>query len=191
MKGCVALLILAGACGSGSATHVTISGGTTAFTGTEAMSAFWSLTAFSSEGPNYPVTLVSVSVVSASGLCEDVKARIIRASSTFVNIEVSHGTADPIPAGTYSVGFPSAGDAAPTAGVMVTSADASCQTKAGPGTFASSGTVTLSRIDATAVSGSVDVTLSDGGRITGVFFAPRCAAVETFDPAAEWKCAPR
>jgi hypothetical protein len=67
--------------------------------------------------------------------------------------------------------------------------DSSCDVSTQP-RRASSGTLTLSQISASQVSGSLNVTLDDGTKLVGAFGAPHCAAAET-SPALEdlpWAC---
>jgi hypothetical protein len=155
----LALTILCGACGgSGAGTHV-VGTGATGFTAVDAY-ANPSLYVAGS-----PVALVTVE--SAAGACDRAGANALKANSTVVVITVTGSSgAGTVTSGTYTVDGTGAS-------VSVSTVDASC-------TFSSShtasGTVTLAESDYSAVSGSVDVTLDDGTRVTGSFSAPVCAA---------------
>jgi hypothetical protein len=190
MKRTLALILVCSACGSASPTHVTASGGTTAFTGVEAFSVVLRQTALSSAGGlGYPVTEVGVLVASTRGACARVAAKVIKRNTTDLDIRVSHGSADPIPTGTYSIGALLIGDPTPTASVTALFLDGSCQLSPHP-KQARSGTVTLSQISAGEVSGSIDVTLDDGAKLIGAFGAPHCTAAETPPALADlpWAC---
>jgi hypothetical protein len=181
MKRTLALILVCTACGSGSPTHVTASGGTTVFTGVEAFSVVLHETELSSEGGfegGHPVTNVGIFVASIPGACARVAAKTIKRTTTNVDISVRQGTADAIATGTYSIRFPSIGDLTPTASVTALFVDGSCQLSPHP-RQARSGTVTLSQISVSGVSGSIDVTLDDGAKLVGAFDAPHCAAAET------------
>ena len=193
MKRTLALILLCSACGSASPTHVTASGGTTAFTGVEAFSVVLHETALSSAGGlgglGYPVTEVGVLVASTRGACARVAAKVIKRNTTDLDIRVSHGSADPIPTGTYSIGPLSIGDPTPTASVTALFLGSSCQLAPHP-KQARSGTVTLSQISAREVSGSIDVTLDDGAKLVGAFGAPHCTTAGTPPALADlpWAC---
>ena len=190
MKCTLALILFCCACGSGSPTHVTTSGGATAFTGVEAFSVLVQATVLSSAGdPSYPLSEVVILVASTRGACARVEAKAIKATSTSVQLSVSHDTADAIPVGTYPIGVLSRGNPTPTASVTAISVDNSCQVSTQP-TQARSGTVTLSQISPGEVSGSVDVTLEDGTKLVGAFRAPHCTAAETPPALSDppWAC---
>jgi hypothetical protein len=190
MKRTLALILVCSACGSASPTHVTASGGTTAFTGVEAFSVVLRQTALSSAGGlGYPVTEVGVLVASTRGACTRVAAKAIKRTTTDVDIRISHSSADPISTGTYSIGALLIGDPTPTASVTALFLDGSCQLSPHP-KQARSGTVTLSQISAGEVSGSIDVTLDDGAKLIGAFGAPHCTAAETPPALADlpWAC---
>jgi hypothetical protein len=177
------------ACGSGSPTHITATEGTTAFTGVEAFSAAHHATVLSSGGPSYPVAVLDVLVSSAPGICDRVAAKTIKATTTDVQVSVSRSAVDAIPAGTYSIGYLWSGDQITTALITAVSIDSSCQLSPHP-SFARSGTVTLSRISAGEVSGTIDVTLDDGAKLVGSFSAPHCTAAETPPALGDppWAC---
>ena len=161
-----------------------------AFTGVEAFSVMLHFMGLSSASPqSYPVTAAVVLITSTPGACTRVAAKTIKATTTDVEITVSHHAADPITTGTYSIGFPSSGDQTATASVTAIRVDGSCQVSSQP-RQANSGTVTLSRISASEVSGSVDVTLDDGTTLVGTFGAPHCTAAETSAAIEDlpWAC---
>ncbi len=191
MKRALALVLFCEACGSGSGlpTHVTSSGGSVAFTGVEAFSVVRTMTVWSSAGPSSHWVEVDVIVTASPGACARVAARTSKAGTTDLAISVAHGTADPIPAGTYPIGFGSLGDPTPIASISMGTTDGSCQ--ALTWRHATSGTVTLSRIATDEISGSIDVTLDDGSKAVGPFSAPHCVAAEgppSLDPP--WTCVP-
>ncbi len=143
MKRTLALLLVCCACGSGSPTHVTASGGTRAFTGVEAFSVGLQWRTLSFDGLSEPISAVVVLIASTPGACARVAAKTIKATTADVEIIVSHGTVDAITAGTYSISFPSRGGPTPTASVTAAFVDGSCQVSSQP-RQARSGTVTLS-----------------------------------------------
>jgi hypothetical protein len=162
----LALGLLCGACGgSGPSTLVTDS---VTFTGVDA----YSMTSGVSSSSGWEGRAIEVTVSTAPGACERLQAETFKANTTTIGINVTHGTTDPIMAGTYNVGNPTGGDPTPAATVTAVSADASCN---GPEPrYSTAGTVTFTQIDSSGVSGSLDVTLNDGTRVSGPFVAPAC-----------------
>ena len=86
----------------------------------------------------------------------------------------------PLTTGVYPVG---AGIGVPSADAMYTATDANCQAVGdGPSSTASSGSVTVTAISASTITGSYDIVMlaTDGSgtkdHVTGVFDAPSCAS---------------
>lgn len=94
--------------------------------------------------------------------------------------------------GTYRV--ETSADALGASGTVAASLgsfDASCKEAAAPAA-ATSGTITITSVTATALEGSADLTF-DGGKISGTFTAPICEGANAFAPAAgagDTECAP-
>jgi hypothetical protein len=111
---------------------------------------------------------VGVFIESAPGVCARVAANTVKADSTSVVIAAISSTAL-IKPGTYRMREPG------SPSVEMSTTDASCI----PSThvLAMSGTVTLAEITSSEVSGSLDVTLTDGSQVRGSFKAPTCHVV--------------
>ena len=108
------------------------------------------------------------SLVDNPGVCARVAANTVKADSTSVVIAAISSTAL-IKPGTYRMREPG------SPSVEMSTTDASCI----PSThvLAMSGTVTLAEITSSEVSGSLDVTLTDGSQVRGSFKAPTCHVV--------------
>jgi hypothetical protein len=86
------------------------------------------------------------------------------------SLGISVGSVNPIVTGTFPVGSASAD---PAAGVAYTAVDAMCMGTTNQG---QSGTVTISTITSTTVTGNFDVLLTSGDHLSGHFVAPVCNA---------------
>lgn len=116
-----------------------------------------------------------------SGLCTYAQTAMLcdaRASDTILTlavIDVGTSAQAPVVPGTYTVG----GGSGYEVSASYTKTDATCVDSV-PGTVTASGTVTVSTITASRVTGSVDVTFSDGSHVQGSFDVALCSVTVDF-----------
>ncbi|GEJ56159.1 hypothetical protein [Anaeromyxobacter diazotrophicus] len=190
--GVLALGLLCGACG-GSEPKVVVGTGASPFTGVDAYAVASevsgaALSADGSASAAFTGRSIEVVVSTAPGACARIGARTYKASTTTVAILVMNGAPVPISPGAYGVGNPRSGDPTPFAAVTSYTSDAACA--GGTPRVSVSGAVTFSAIDAGEVSGSLDVVLDDGTRVTGSFGAPVCNAAEQNLAGVTFACTP-
>ncbi len=154
------------------------------FTPVDASALVLSQASCSFEGTTASATGLVVGFGSFSGLCDFVtqnKTCGTKANATLVNLllvraNVIGGTASAVQPGTYTISAttptPDAQGNITVAQVVPTKTDAACATPPSTPT-ATGGTITIGTVSA-RVTGSADVTFSDGGRVSGTFDVPVC-----------------
>jgi hypothetical protein len=194
---CVSTVLLLAACGSSSdggaapapaaAVHGTIGG--IPFTAADSSALQLSEATCSLGGTNASATGLVVGFGSFTGLCSFVtehKTCGQKASATTVDVVVIHanvlgGKAGSVPTGTYTIGgaspTPDAQGNLTVAQAVVSRTDASCAEAPNLPTV-TAGTVKITGVG-TRTSGSVNLTLSDGGTLTGAFDVPTCTGFQT------------
>ena len=180
--GSIALFLCASACGSGSG-----SGGSSALSGTvhgqtigvtDAISA-----ALTTMFDDVTIHGAAIVMANASDLCADAVANRLHPNEKAVVIlltDVTDGASStPTAAGTYTI-FQGAGKPpAKTALLSVSMNDAACKEVEAQSAGGATGTVTLSAISGDEFSGSFDVTLNSGDRVTGSFAPGACPELAT------------
>jgi hypothetical protein len=151
--------------------------------GTAAGSGFLARDAVSATGvsnDSCPMNGLIVSVSNALGICSRA-ADACLGKSDLLEINLAAVDAKAIGPGTYEVIAPDPRQPPPLGKfvVQLSQKDSSCQStspenlpRASPGSSA-----TITAASDTAVSGSIDLVFSDGGRVSGSFAAPRCSAL--------------
>jgi hypothetical protein len=191
-----------GSSGSGNNGNGAPDAGTTATlpSGTVLGSAFQAIDAAAATPPAAscllpPIGTVSVATLALgfgdhAGVCALVQQPCVQAANVrTVSVIIAHagsGTQQPIGIGTYPI-TSAAGSVATDGTITLVTAvadrrDASCALTANP-PQATGGTVNLTSVTTASVKGTVDITFSDGGRLTGAFSAPLCAV--TVDVCSE------
>lgn len=173
-----AALFVCGACGGGGSSSSAAVNGTI---GGQSMGAQDSVSNVLTSGSNSEGLIL---ITNAPSTCSKLTAgqQPKNAKAIFVEIgtqPASGGVTAPAANGTYTVmTVATIGNA--TGNVALASyvaTDATCN----PVTSidASSGTITLTRVDANGYSGTFDITFADASHVTGSFTANRCAALST------------
>jgi hypothetical protein len=171
---CLSVLFAVAACGG---THA--GGGSTSVTGTVSGTAVPTNDTIALVGPvsvTDPTTGLAVTVQellvlvsNAPNLCALAVGKHNPPNVTSLGISV--GSLNPIVAGTFPVGSATAD---PAAGVAFTTVDATCN--ATTNQQGTGGTVTISAITSTTVTGTFDALLMSGDHLRGSFVAPVCSA---------------
>jgi hypothetical protein len=115
--------------------------------------------------------------VTTTGLCGDVAGSLV-VSATVMSSPAA-GTASPIGPGTYGIGMSVDGQGnIVVAGADITKVDAVCTPDAAI-PDAQSGSITIATVSP-RVTGTLDVTFTDGSRFSGNFDLPTCSAAVDF-----------
>jgi len=169
-----AALFVCGACGGGSSSPASVSG-TLAGQAMGAQDAVSNVLTSGSDSQGF------VLITNASNTCAKLTAnqqpKNAKAIAVGVATTNATGFSAPAAAGTVTV-YSSAAIGNATGNVAVAqyvATDAVCNTIAQ--IEGSSGTLTLTRVDANGYSGTFDITFSDGSRATGSFSANKCTAL--------------
>lgn len=194
---CASTVLLLAACGSSSSSSAapppqsgitgTIAG--QPFTAADTSAIALSQGTCSFGGTSANATGLVVGIGSFGGLCSFVTQHQlcgIKANATVVTLllvraNVTGSTVGPVQPGTYTIGgtnpTPDAQGNLTVAQALVDRRDASC---AEPASFptVTGGTVKITAVGA-RVTGTVDLTFSDGGHVAGGFDTPTCAGVQT------------
>jgi hypothetical protein len=140
------------------------------------------VTCTSGGGGSTSTSAVALVANSYASTCATLAQDKANASTMIVGVfrQRSDGqAASPVAAGTYAITTSSPPADTPFAVALVLKNDATCNVSPlGGFTAAISGTVTLTSVSGT-ISGSVDVTMLDGGRVTGDFSVAPCAVTQT------------
>ena len=102
-------------------------------------------------------------------------------SLIIVNYDTTGGTPPPVAPGTYTMNSPPPGTLVEVGYDMT---DASCNSTAGGSSYNPSGTVTITTITATNITGSYDIVVFDGQHLTGNFDVAVCDSLNSFDICA-------
>lgn len=130
-----------------------------------------------------------VTIASASGLCQDASANLEPKSTqylflVFTDVDlVTSQTSPPTAPGVYVIA--SGTQASKVAIARYDQSDAFCHAVPGAAENATSGTITLTAVNAGSYSGTFDLTMAGGGaspvdHVTGQFNAPFCQASVLF-----------
>ncbi len=168
--------------GIGGVVNAITATGTIPLTATQFASLTQSTTCRQS-GVNYGFAFAAVGASDVPGTCAYLQNKQNKQNAKSISLAVVRlnltGTSASVDAGVYRVG--ASGTAERQAFVFVSRNDAACNPT---DVEATDGNVTIVTATGERVVGAVDVTLSDGGKVTGSFDAPACALTLSGDVCA-------
>jgi hypothetical protein len=175
-NGIVAMaLFVCGACGGGSASSSASVTGTLGGAPMDAQDAVSNV--FTSGSNSEGAILITNAPSTCAKLAANQQPKNAKAIQVAIGTQTGSAYFAPAASGAYPV-YSAAASASVTGNValaLYVSTDASCNPVATVG--ATSGTVTLTRVDSGGYSGTFDITFSDASHITGSFTANRCTAL--------------
>jgi hypothetical protein len=173
-KGMLAAVLLCGACGGGSSSPASVSGNI----GGQSMNAQDAVSGINTVGTNSVAGILITNVANTcSMLTAHQQPRNAKAILIAIGTQNGLSTSAPTSTGTYPV-FSPAGIVSARGNVAIAAygaTDANCVTVSR--IDATSGTVTLTRVDSSGYAGTFDITFSDSSHVTGSFTASNCAAI--------------
>ena len=176
-------LLLCGACGGGSSTPASVNGnlGGQPMGAQDAVSNVFTFSANDTEG--------AILITNAPGTCAKLAAnqqpKNVKAIQVGIGTQSGSAVTAPAANGAYTVHSSSTiGTATGNVAVAIyVATDASCNVVTQ--IEATSGSITLTRADASGLSGTFDITFSDASHVTGSFAANRCTSLS---PSAQGTC---
>jgi hypothetical protein len=176
-KGILAVALFAcGACGGGSSTNATVNGTISG----QSMGAQDSVSnVLTSSGNSEGLILITNAGNTCGKLTANQQPR--NAKAIFIDMATQTTTTFSAPAASGAYTVYSSGTIGNVTGNVALALYAATDANCNPVTSieATSGTVTLTRVDSTGYSGTFDITFSDASHVTGSFTAGKCTALST------------
>jgi hypothetical protein len=171
-----AALFVCGACGGGGSSNATVNGTISG----QSMGAQDSVSnVLTSSSDSEGLILITNAANTCGKLTAGQQPRNAKAILIEIGTQTATAVSAPAASGTYTVH--SSGTIGNFTGnvalALYAATDANCNPVSS--IEASSGTVTLTRVDSTGYSGTFDITFSDASHVTGSFTAGKCTALST------------